>query len=376
MGRRGRDLYDLTAEALHQRGIFTFGVTNDDVILGDQESIGDFSLRTKGLTGTRGTKDQAVRVLQFLPVHHNQIIGQCIDAIINSLFTCLEQFLGGEGHKNCHTRGSQATLNLNLIQPQRQAAYHTLLLLIVQSGDTAVVLLSNGICLEDVVIQLTLTVCSIQNQECHKEHSLISALQILQKLLCFLTIESQVRRNDVHVVTGTDCFLLLLDLGFIQIGDSSLDGFDSTDLIDGLHMQIYDNVALNFQEVLQNSITELRSQDLQETDGSILLTHHEIPGSFEVERAGCNEILGRKAGGSQPIPRETERLRCVHAEDVMEYPESFVAVQHLRAYAHSLKVVNDIGLDAFKAGLCSLQTVCINTEGEIFGLHQTVIASG
>ena len=176
MGRRGRDLYDLTAEALHQRGIFTFGVTNDDVILGNQEGIGDFSLRTKGLAGTGSTENQAVRVLQFLSIYHDQIVGQRIDAVINSLFTCLKQFLGGEGHKNCHTRGSQATLNLNLIQPQRQAAHHTLLLLIVQSGDTAVVLLSNGICLEDVVIQLTLTVCSIQNQECHKEHSLISAL--------------------------------------------------------------------------------------------------------------------------------------------------------------------------------------------------------
>ena len=60
----------------------------------------------------------------------------------------------------------------------------------------------------------------------------------------------------------------------------------------------------------------------------------------------------------------------------MEYPEPFMAVQHLCAYAHSLEIVDDVGLDALQSGLSRIQAVCIDTEGKVFCLHQTVIASG
>lgn len=60
----------------------------------------------------------------------------------------------------------------------------------------------------------------------------------------------------------------------------------------------------------------------------------------------------------------------------MEYPEPFMAIQHLRADAHSLKVVDNISFNAFQPGLCCLQTVGIDTEGKILGFHQTVVAPG
>ena len=60
----------------------------------------------------------------------------------------------------------------------------------------------------------------------------------------------------------------------------------------------------------------------------------------------------------------------------MEYPEPFMAVQHLCAYAHPLEVIDDVGLNTFQSRLCRLQAVCINAECEVFGLHQTIIASG
>jgi len=60
----------------------------------------------------------------------------------------------------------------------------------------------------------------------------------------------------------------------------------------------------------------------------------------------------------------------------MEYPEPFMAVQHLCAYAHSLEIVDNIGFDTFQPGLCCLQAIGIDTKGEVFCFHQTVVASG
>ena len=60
----------------------------------------------------------------------------------------------------------------------------------------------------------------------------------------------------------------------------------------------------------------------------------------------------------------------------MEYPEPFMAVQHLCAYAHSLEVVDNISLNALQPRLSSLQIICINSECEILGLHKTIVASG
>ena len=141
-------------------------------------------------------------------------------------------------------------------------------------------------------------------------------------------------------------------------------------------MQIHNDVAFNIQEVFENTITQFRGKNLKIADGCVLLAHHKVPCRFEVERTGGDEVLGGQTGGSQPVPRETERLHGVHAEDVMEYLEPFMAIQHLCADAHSLEIVNKIGFNAFQSGFCSLQTVGINTESQILGFHQAVVASG
>ena len=53
-----------------------------------------------------------------------------------------------------------------------------------------------------------------------------------------------------------------------------------------------------------------------------------------------------------------------------------MAIQHLCADAHSLEIVDKIGFDALQPGLCHFQAVCINTEGQILGLDQAVVAPG
>ena len=49
-------------QALHQGRILGLRVTDDDVIIGEQETVGDLALGAEGLAGTRGAENQAVGV--------------------------------------------------------------------------------------------------------------------------------------------------------------------------------------------------------------------------------------------------------------------------------------------------------------------------
>ena len=77
-------------QTLHQRGVLRFRVTDDDIIRSEQKAVGDLSLGAEGLAGTRRTENQAVGVFQQLAVHHDEVVGQSIDAIVQSFFTVLE----------------------------------------------------------------------------------------------------------------------------------------------------------------------------------------------------------------------------------------------------------------------------------------------
>ena len=100
VGTDGRNADNLTAELLHQREILGFGIADDDVILRDKEGIGHLTLCRKGFTTTGSTEDQSVGVFELLSVHHDHVVGQRIQSVVQSL-TALKKLLSGERHKNC-----------------------------------------------------------------------------------------------------------------------------------------------------------------------------------------------------------------------------------------------------------------------------------
>ena len=65
-------------------------VTDNDIIAGKQKAVGNFSFCAEGLTGTRRTQNQAVGVFQQLSIHHDEVVGLSIDAIVQSFFAVLE----------------------------------------------------------------------------------------------------------------------------------------------------------------------------------------------------------------------------------------------------------------------------------------------
>ena len=187
----------------------SFRVADDDIIAGKQKAVGDFSFCAKGLAGTRCPKYQAVGVFQQLSVHHDEVVGQSVDAVVQSFFPVLEQLLSGKRHKNGRGAGGQPPLDLDLVKSQGQTAHQPFFLLEVQPGQLTVILLGNRACLKDVVAKLTGIVRCVQHQKGQKEHSLVAALQILQQLFRLTAVGGKVTRNDIHVVSGTDCFFLV-----------------------------------------------------------------------------------------------------------------------------------------------------------------------
>ena len=117
--------------------------------------------------------------------------------------------------------------------------------------------LSNTGCLEDVVFQLLLGAAGIHDQECYHEHALILALQFLQQILCIVSVGRQVTRNDIHVVTGADCLLLLFDLGAVQLRDRMLHRLDRLVLIKGADMHRHDLTGFHIQQLLQQLIGQI-----------------------------------------------------------------------------------------------------------------------
>ena len=196
-------------QTLHQRSVFCFRVADDNIIVRHQKSVGDFTLCTEGLAGTGSAENQTVRIFQLFAIHHDKVVGQSIQPIVQALFAGLVKFLRGKRDKNCRAAGGQTSLDLNLTVCQRQAAHQPLLLLKVKAAQVAVVLLGNTGCLKNIVFQFLLRAPGVQHQKGDEEHPLVLALQLFQKSLCISAVGRQIRRNDVDIISGTDGFLLV-----------------------------------------------------------------------------------------------------------------------------------------------------------------------
>ena len=86
-------------QTLNKRCVLRFRVTDDNIIIGKQKAVGDFSFCAEGLTGTWRTQNQAVGVFQQLSVYHDEVVGQGVYAVVQGFFPVLEQFLRSKGTK-------------------------------------------------------------------------------------------------------------------------------------------------------------------------------------------------------------------------------------------------------------------------------------
>ena len=134
----------------------TFWVADDDIIVRHEECVADLSLCRETFARAGSAEDKPIGIFQLFPVHHDKVVGQGVQAVIQAFFSALIQFLCGKRNENGSAAGGQAALNLDLIVGQRQRGHKPLLLLVVQSAQIAVVFLRDGTGLKNVVFQFLL----------------------------------------------------------------------------------------------------------------------------------------------------------------------------------------------------------------------------
>ena len=212
LGAGRADMDDLPMQTFHQWSILRLRIAHKNIVIRDEKSIANFSLCAERLARAGSAQNQTVGVFQLFTVHHNQVIGQGVQTVVQAFLTVVEQLLRSKRHKNCRAAGGQSPLNFDLTVCQRQAAHQPLLLLKIQPAQFAVVLLGNADRLKHVGFQFLLGLAGVQHQKRDEEHPLVLTLQFFQQGFCIPPISRQIGRQHVHVVSGADGFFLFLNL--------------------------------------------------------------------------------------------------------------------------------------------------------------------
>ena len=373
VGADRRNADHLTAELLHKGVILGLWVTHDDVILGNQKSIGHFPLCREGFTTTGSTENQPVGVFELLSVHHDHVVGQCVQAVIQSL-TALKKLLRRERNENRRAGCGQSALNFDLVQADGKRGHKTFFLLEVQTLERTVIFLRDGCRLEDGIFELLTGRRGIHDEDGHEEHSLVSRLEILQQTLGLASVGGKVGGDDVHIVAGTDSFLLFLNLHLVQIGNLGLDALDGLSLINGADMKIDSNVGVHIEEVSQHTVIQLRRENLQKAHRADGSAHLETLAFPKVERGRRDEVFAAETGTGNHIEGEAEWFAGVHIEHIMQDFQPLIAGQRLGLHTEGFEVVEDVCLHPVELGLGGTQRVSLNAEGDVLALDEAVIA--
>ena len=355
---------------------FAFGIIDNNIIVRHQKRIGNFTLCRETFTGAGSTQNQAIRVFQLLAIHHNQVVGQSIQTVVQRFFSALVQFLRGKGDEDSRAAGGQSPLNFDLAVCQRQAAHQTLLLLEVQSAQVAVVLLGNTGCLKNIVFQFLFSPAGVQHQKSDEEHPLVLALQFFQQSLGIPAVGRQIRRNDVNIIPGTDSFFLLLDLAAVQFRDGALHRLDGTVLVNGLDVHGNDLAGIHVQKILQKLVADVGCRDAQKADGAEDTAHLEGAAVLEGKGGGRNGILRGKPAFHKVFPVKVKLGCAIHVEHIMHELQPLDTVQGFCLHPKPVEVIQQVILDVVEPGLDLCHALALHTKGDEFGLGQTIIALG
>ena len=285
----------------------------------------------------------------------------------------MENLLCGEGNEHRHRRSGKPTLYLNAVDTQGQSRHEAVLLLKVQPHQGAVIFLRHACRTEKVILQLLLAVRKVHHQEGHQEHSLISALQVTENVLCLTCVGGKVGGDDIHIETFPHRLFLRVDLHTVNVGDLPLDRFDRLVLIHAADMEADKQSAVRIQQFSEHTVIHFRRADLQKGHGTEFIRHRELPCFTEAERRRCDKILDRQAGRGKPAPFKGKPFP-VRVQDAVEHFQPLLAAKLFCQSAHDLEMVEGVHDDPGKSCPCGFAVPRFDGEGQIFCLDKTVVA--
>ena len=217
----------------------------------------------------------------------------------------------------------------------------------------------------------------MHDQEGQHEHALIVVLQVLQHFAQIVGVGVQVAGQDVDVIAGADSLFLLVDLAALQIADLAFHQLDGLHMIQRTNMHGDDLTGFQTEQLDEDTVIQFGGEDLQETYRSQLAAHVKAASVFEVQTAGCDEVLGGQAGGRKPFPVEHELcLRIIHVEHGMHQAKALLAIHGICLHAQPFQMVEQIQFDMLQSGLGGFDIIRLDAEGQILGTLQAVVALG
>ena len=218
-----------------------------------------------------------------------------------------------------------------------------------------------------------LAVRKVHHQEGHQEHSLISALQVTEDILCLACVGGKVSGDDIHIETFPHRLFLRVDLHTVNVGDLPLDRLDRLVLIHAADMEADKQPAVRIQQFGEHTVIHFRCADLQKGHGTEFICHRELPCFTEAEGGRCDKILDRRAGRGKPAPFKGKPFP-VRVQDAVEHFQPLLAAKLLCQSTHDLEMVEGIHDDPGKSCPCGFAVPCLDGEGQILCFDKTVVA--
>lgn len=150
--------------------------------------------------------------------------------------------------------------------------------------------------------------------------------------------------------------------------------FDGFILIHRLNMHGHDLAGLHVEEICQHPVGNVRCIDGQKAHCPVKTSHRKSLSSRKRKAARCDKIFYGKTGPEKILPIEIELLPVSHMELLMHKRQSFFTVKDSRLNSKSLEVIQDVRLDMDDPGLCRLDGIRMNSEGQKLCLRETVVS--
>ena len=216
----------------------------------------------------------------------------------------------------------------------------------------------------------------IDHRERQEEHPLVAGLQIGQQLRCVFGKGNEIGWQDVGIISGPHRLALFLHFHFSNVGQLAFYRFNSLELIHRLNVHSHSQLCVQFQDLRQELVRELRSHDLQIGGRAPILAHPEQAGVPEVEAVRGDIVLCPHPCFGNILPGEAERLPVPRVHLAVKQGQPRPPVQGLRGHPQPFEVACHIGLHALQPGPGLPDPLGGEPKGDIFGTLDPVVRPG
>ena len=201
-------------------------------------------------------------------------------------------------------------------------------------------------------------------------------MQVGEQLGGVLGKGNEVRRQNLHIIPGTDSLFLFLRFHAAYVGDLSLDRLNGLELVYRLNVHGDGQLGVQFQNLRQQLIRKFRRHDLQIGCRTPHLADTESPALPKVEAVRGDVVLCPHARLGNVFPRKAERLTPAGVHLPMQHRQPIPAIQRAGLDAQPFQIAHDIRLHAPQPGTRLRYTLGRQAKGDVFVPLNAVVALG